>query len=119
MENNEAIILFPNTTATEFRNTAGVFKGWYVSANEGYVMHTTSHDEHLSDDEGNPTGDIILGYTRAAVFVPYNYDFANNPKQIYAQLESEIPDPEYQIHGGSDNDAEIMSDRENNNAEDA
>lgn len=110
MENNEAIILFPNTTATE-RYDGERFLGWRVSANPGYVMHEITHDMPEIDEEtGEETGNIILGYTRAAVFVGYNYDFENNPRQIYAQLESEIPNPDYQIHGnpGNGNNHEIM-----------
>ena len=91
MENS---ILLPNTTAEEVTGSTGRFLGWYVSAEPGYVMHEITHDE-----EGTPTGEKILGYTRAPVFVQYNYDFENNPREIYAQLESEIPDPAKQIHG--------------------
>lgn len=107
MANNENIILFPNTTATE-RYSGERFIGWHVSANPGYVMHEITHDQPVVDDEGNFTDEVILGYTRAAVFVQYNYDFENNPRQIYAQLESEIPDPDYQIHGAG-NDHEVAS----------
>ena len=118
MAANETIILFPNTTATE-RYSGERFIGWHVSADEGYVMHEITHDTEIYDEEtGEPTGEIIPGYTRAAVFVQYNYDFDNNPRLIYAQLESEIEDPENQIHGGGNNDAEIMSDG-NNNVEEA
>ena len=99
MENNESIILFQNTTAEKVTGSTGRFLGWYVSADAGYVMHEITHDEKALDEEGNPTNENVLGYTRAPVFVQYNYDFENNPREIYAQLESEIPDPAKQIHG--------------------
>lgn len=104
MANNETIILFPNTTATEYyHSSTGRFLGWNVTADPGYVLHEITHDMDVIDEEtGLPTGEVILGYTRATIFVGWNYDFENNPRQIYAVLESEIPDPENQIHGGGD-----------------
>ena len=105
---NETIVLFPNTTATE-RYSGERFIGWHVSADPGYVMHEITHDMPVYDEDYNETGEIIPGYTRAAVFVQYNYDFESNPRLIYAQLESEIPDPDNQIHSGDNNDHEVAS----------
>ena len=108
---NDAIILFPNTTATEYNHpTTGRFLGWYVTAVPGYVLHEITHDEEVFDDEGNPTGETRPGYTRATIFVGWNYDFENNPRKIYAKLESEIEDPENQIHGDDEEpDHEVAS----------
>lgn len=110
MENNEAIILFPNTTATErYHSSTGRFLGWNVTADPGYVLHEITHDMEVLDEEtGLPTGEIILGFTRATIFVGYNYDFETNARQIYAVLESEIEDPD-QIHGGDEPDHEVAS----------
>jgi hypothetical protein len=108
MENN-AIILFPNTTATEYyHSSTGRFLGWDVTADPGYVLHEITHDTELPDEYGNPTGEVILGYTRATIFVGWNYDFESNPRQIYAKLESEIEDPD-QIHGDDEPDHEVAS----------
>lgn len=97
---NEPVILFPNTTATEFRHpTTGRFLGWYVKPDSGYVLHEITHDEEILDMYGTPTGEWRTCYTRATIFVEYSYDFELNERQIYAKLESEILDPENQIHG--------------------
>ena len=98
MGENEKIILFPNTTAEKVTGSDEQFLGWRVTADEGYVMHASTHDREACDDEGNPTGGIMLGYTRAAVFVQHGYEFEKNPRQIYAQRESDIPEPDKQIH---------------------
>ena len=98
----DAIILFPNTTAREFNHpTTGRFLGWYVTPDPGYVLHEVTHDEEVLDEYGNPTGEVILGYTRATIFVEYSYNFELNERDIYAVLESEIEDPDH-IHGGDD-----------------
>lgn len=105
----DAIILFPNTTATEqYNHNTGRFLGWWVTPDPGYVMHEISHDEEVFDDEGNPTGEWVPGYTRATIFVEYSYDFELNEREIYAKLESEIENPDH-IHGDDEPDHEVAS----------
>lgn len=89
MANNDVIVLFPNTTAElRYSSYDNSFLGWRITADEGYVLHEITHDEEVFDEMGNPTGEVRLGYTRATIFVGYNYNFETNPRQIYAVLES-------------------------------
>lgn len=58
-----------------------------ISPNEGYKLHEITLDEMSFDEEGNETGEVILGYTEAYVTAGADYDFEKNERQIYAVKE--------------------------------
>lgn len=94
--------LLENITVTEKLNN-GILIAYSIQANEGYVLHDNMLD---SEDEN---GNVILGYYSSFRTVAKSYDFTTNPREFYAVLESEVPDPENQIFGGVNNDHEVMS----------
>lgn len=95
--------LLENITVTEKLNN-GVLVAYDIRANEGYVLHDNMLDYEDAD------GNIVLGYKGDSRSVPKSYDFTANPREFYAVLESEVPDPENQIFGGgNNNDHEVMS----------
>ena len=108
---------FENTRMEAFYNSNNVLKSFYIYPLEGYALHDNAYDEDVFDEEGNPTGEKIQKFTTAYTSVWHTYDFEANPDNIFAIPLSEID--ENQICGGGNNDAEIMSDNEKNNAEEA
>lgn len=101
--------IFENTTMQASYNSENVLRTYRISPCEGYVLHSSGLDFPEFDEETmTETGNTLLGYTRGVVTVPYNYDFEANPRNIFAVLETEVP--ENQIFGGGDNnDHEVMS----------
>ena len=72
--------------------TINNIKAYKIRPCEGYKLHEKSRDEVVTDEYGNETGEIKKGYTTGVVTAGINYDFEKNPREIYAKLESEIPD---------------------------
>lgn len=86
--------IFENTTMQASYNSSNELIGYCVYPCEGYVLHTSSYDERVIDEEtGLETGKIILGYIDSYVMLTRNYDFEANPLNIYAVLESETDKP--------------------------
>ena len=83
----------------------GVHRIYRITPINGYVLHHKNHDTDM-DGDGNPIDPPILGYTPSFVTVSASYDFTVNPFEIYAVLRSTVP--EDQIHGGGNNDHEVM-----------
>lgn len=82
--------LIENTTMqTVFNN--GKHVGYEITPNDGYVLHDTVWDVPVYDEEGNETGEIVLGYRTYTASVGANYDFDANPRGFYAVLESSVP----------------------------
>ena len=99
--------VFENTTMQASYSNSNVLIGYFVYPCEGYVLHSSSFDDPVIDDEtGLETGEVILGYIDSFVGVTRNYDFQANPLNIYAVLESEVPAD--RIFGVGNNDHEIM-----------
>lgn len=91
-----------------YYNSANVLRTYRIAPIEGYVLHSTGYDTEVLDENGNPTGDIILGYIPypADITVPYNYDFVANPRQIFAVPADTVP--ENQIFNNGQPDHEVM-----------
>jgi hypothetical protein len=80
---------------TKLENTT--FEGYYDEKNElqyytirpceGYKLHAKELDETVFDENGNETSEIKKGYTTAFTTVGINYNFAENPREIYAVKE--------------------------------
>lgn len=91
METKIPDMYFENTTLVEkYHSQTGHFLGWWVTPNDGYVLHEKTHDEEIFDEFGEPTGKIKLGYTSASIFVGYNYDRELNDREIYAVKVNKI-----------------------------
>ena len=83
-------ITYENVTPTLIANTTmkkvlddGVHKTYYITPNEGYVLHDNTYD--YTDQDGN----AFLGYRETTAVCGASYDFAVNPRKFYAVLESE------------------------------
>ena len=46
--------------------------------------------ERLTAEEGNETGEIKLGYTEGFISLNKNYDFEENPFEVYAISKDNI-----------------------------
>ena len=76
--------LIENTKMQERYNDNNELINYVISPVEGYVLHEKSRDEIILDENGNETSEIKLGYTSGIVTVLANYDFKENPREIYA-----------------------------------
>lgn len=81
--------LIENTIMKERYNDNGELINYVIAPVEGYMLHEKSRDEIILDENGNETGDVKKGYTSGIVTVLANYDFDNNPREIYAEKEVE------------------------------
>ena len=50
---------------------------------EGYKLHEKTLDKYILNDDGEETGDVILGFTTAYVTAGANYNFEANDREIY------------------------------------
>lgn len=82
----------------------GVRRSFYITPNEGYVLHDNARDWTEIDPV---TMEEIskLGYTTGTASCGPTYDFTENPREFYTVLASEVPAD--QIFGGGD-DHEAM-----------
>lgn len=71
-------------------NEQGETINYTILPKTGYVLHEKSRDEIVTDEYGNETGEIKKGYTSGLVTTLANYDFTENPREIYAVKEAEI-----------------------------
>ena len=79
---------FDNTTAKASYNGDDLI-AYRIYPNEGYLLHTTSYDEPILDDEGNETGEVKKGYTEGFISLYHTYDFEKNPFDVYAIARKE------------------------------
>lgn len=100
--------VFENTTMkASYNDMTNALIGYYVYPCEGYVLHSTTLDDPVYDEEtGEETGEVILGYRDSFVALTRNYNFETNPLEIYAVLKSSVPAD--RIFGVGNNDHEIM-----------
>lgn len=98
--------VFENTTMKASYSNSNVLIGYFVYPCEGYVLHSSSYDEPIIDEEtGLETGEVMLGYIDSSVGLTRNYNFETNPLNIYAVLRNEVPADRI---FGEDNDHEVM-----------
>lgn len=68
--------LIENTITEKYINSAGVHKAYYITPNDGYVLHDNRCDEEILDPVTfMPTGEIRYRYATGSVSVSTNYDF--------------------------------------------
>ncbi|MBR2476817.1 MAG: hypothetical protein IKB50_01635 [Clostridia bacterium] len=56
---------------------------------DGYLLHESSLDEQIYDDNGTETS-VITNYTSSFITAGANYDFKSNPRGIYAIAIEEV-----------------------------
>lgn len=74
----------------------GVHRTYHITPNEGYVLHDNAYD--YEDMDGNH----FLGYRTTTAVCAASYDFAANPREFYAVLESEVPADQFFNNPGGD-----------------
>lgn len=95
--------LIENTTTRKYINSSGVFRAYYITPNEGYVLHDNALDWYETNPETHER-ELKLGYTGGTASCASTYDFEVNPREFYAVLESSVSTD--QIFGVGDNDHE-------------
>lgn len=102
--NIEALI--ENSIMQERVNENGDVVNYTILPCDGYKLHEKSRDEVVVDENGNETGEIKKGYTNGIVTVLANYDFKENPREIYARPE--FAEDEIIIKGDAAQNSEIV-----------
>lgn len=82
-------VMFVKTDTVLIKNTkteyCEVDKAYRITPNDGYLLHTKFYDVPVINDETmEETGEIIKGYTDSYIVISSDYDFAENPYDIYA-----------------------------------
>lgn len=78
------------TTFIKNTITKGCYDGdeliaYRIIPDDGYVIHTKFYDTPIINEETlEETGEIIKGYTDSYIVISSDYDFAENPYDIYA-----------------------------------
>ena len=81
---------FENTTMQVYYNSNNVLTAYYIYPCEGYVLHNNAYDEIVLDEFGNETDEVMQRFTTSFTTVLANYNFEENPDNIFAILRSEI-----------------------------
>lgn len=89
--------LIENTSMLKVFTDEGVHRNYRITPNPGYVLHDKGLDYVVTDEEGNETGEVILGFRTSTASVHANYDFAVNEREFYTVLANTVP--EDQIFG--------------------
>ena len=84
-------------TSMKLRTSDGKPTNYTITPNSGYVLHDKGYDEPVFDEEGNETGEFILGYRTSTASVGASYNFVINEREFYTVLASTVP--EDQIFG--------------------
>lgn len=64
-----------------------------IAPSENYILHDNNLDDIVYDEiTMMPTSDISLGYKEGEVSVRYDYNFAENPRELYTVLRSDVPE---------------------------
>ena len=98
---------YENTTMLEIRNKDNVLMGYDIAPVEGYVLHNSALDQYEYDLETGEQKDmetyeqkdletdepkklISHGYSYGSCSVNPDYDFDENPEEIYAIKEDAV-----------------------------
>ena len=81
--------LIPNTTTGKmFRD--GVHRQYRITPIDGYVLHNNVRDwTERNEETGEET--LYLGCSTSYASVPANYDFNENPNELYAVPADSVP----------------------------
>lgn len=87
--------IYDNTLMKEIRNDENITTGYDISPIDGYVLHNKVLDEYEYDeDTGEPLKLISRGYSPSSSSVEPDYDFAENPSEIYAIKKEDVEENE-------------------------
>ena len=82
--------LISNTEMQVREDENGEVISYRITPSKGYKLHTIHYDIQLFDsDTGEPIDEYELGYTTGTILVGNNYDFEENPFDIYSVLIEE------------------------------
>lgn len=90
---------YENTAMLEIRNKDNVLMGYDIAPVEGYVLHNSALDQYEYDLETDEQKDletdeqkelISHGYSYGSCSVNSDYDFDENPEEIYAIKEDAV-----------------------------
>lgn len=90
---------YENTAMLEIRNKDNVLMGYDIAPVEGYVLHNSALDQYEYDLETDEQKDletdeqkelISHGYSYGSCSVNPDYDFDENPEEIYAIKEDAV-----------------------------
>ncbi len=91
-EDVEPTLIENTSMQIRIRTSDGVQTTFLIKPNAGYVLHDNLLDTYPDCDEsGNPIGEPILEYYNGTRTIGANYDFAENPRGLYAVLASDVP----------------------------
>ena len=76
--------LIENTIMQKRVDEKGNVINYTILPCEGYKLHEKSRDEIVVDENCNEMREIKKGYTKGLVTVLANYNFKENPREIYA-----------------------------------
>lgn len=76
--------MIENTIFEEIKNSEEKLIFYKIEPKEGYILHVKELDEPVLDENGNETGEVKKGYTKAFTTVEASYDFEKNEREIYA-----------------------------------
>ena len=84
--------MFENTKSEKFYNENGEISTYRITPDDGYVIHNKFRDTPVIDEEsGMETGEVEKGYTESYIIIQSDYDFEENPYDIYAVDINLIP----------------------------
>ena len=82
---------YENTTMLEIRNKDNVLMGYDIAPVEGYVLHNSALDQYEYDLETDKQKELIShGYSYGSCSINPDYDFDENPEEIYAIKEDAV-----------------------------
>jgi hypothetical protein len=69
----------------------GVHLTTRIAPAENHVLHDNNLDDKVFDEETRmPTAEIALGYKEGEISVGHDYDFNENPRELYAVPRSSV-----------------------------
>lgn len=78
-------IFFENTRTKAIYNDSEDAIAFCIIPDEGYAIHNKFRDTAVIDEEtGLETGEIRKGYTESYIIIQSDYNFEENPYDIYA-----------------------------------
>ena len=81
--------LIPNTTVEKMLRD-GVHRQYVITPIDGYVLHNNVRDwTHIDPDTMEET--FYRGYSQSSSSVSSNYDFTENPNELYAVPAGSVP----------------------------
>lgn len=79
-----------SNTIMQKRFIDGVFRVYTIKAADGYVLHDKALDTDEYDENFEPTGNVILGYTTGTCSCAASYDFTANTREFYAVMGDSV-----------------------------